>query len=207
MDKTKTKILLAEGERDLAAAVGASLVNFGYEVDYAQDGVLAITAFNEKRYDLLILGGDVSRVPAKEVAEIFSAANDAPVLCIIKNRIKNYDPLKENFGYDAFLSLPFDTEALRSEVSRALESKHLEDFKVDEVTVSYKKAKLIFGDNSQNLSLIEADILKEIADNRPIDGDMLGIFSAVTAINEKLMLLEAKIYIKKTTKGYEIAYD
>ena len=207
MDKTKTKILLAEGERDLAAAVGASLVNFGYEVDYAQDGVLAITAFNEKKYDLLILGGDVSRVPAKEVAEIFSAANDAPVLCIIKNRIKNYDPLKENFGYAAFLSLPFDTEALRSEVSRALESKKLEDFKVEEVTVSYKKAKLIFGDNSQNLSLIEADILKKIADNRPIGGDMLGIFSAVTAINEKLTLLGAKIYIKKTTKGYEIAYD
>ena len=207
MDKDKTKILLAEGDRDLAAAVEVSLKRLGYDVTYTYDGVLAITAFTEKKFDLLILGGDVSRINASEVAELFSVKCGAPVLLLIKNRIKNYDPLNENFGFAAFLTLPFTTENLVAEVSRAIASQKEEDLSVDGVTISFKRAKLIFNGNSQNVSLTEADLLKEVAKGEDVKGDSLSSFPKMTAINKKLTLLGAKIYIKKTTKGYEIAYD
>ena len=203
----KTKILLAEGDRDLAAAVETTLKRLGYDVTYTYDGVLAITAFTEKKYDLMILGGDVSRISAAEVAELFSVKCGAPVLLLIKNRIKNVDPLNENFGFAAFLTLPFTAEELEAEVSRAINSQKQEDLTVGGVTLSFKAAKLRFGENAQNVSLAEAELLKQAAKGEEAVGDSLDCFKAMTAVNKKLALLGAKLYIKKTTKGYEVAYD
>ena len=205
MDKERTKILLAEGDRDLAAAVETTLLRLGYDVTYTYDGVLAITAFTEKKFDLMILGGDVSRISAAEVAELFSVKCGAPVLLLIKNRIKNVDPLNENFGFAAFLTLPFTAEELEAEVSRAISSQKEEDLTVGGVTLSFKSAKLRFGENAQNVSLAEAELLKQAANGEDAVGDSLDCFKAMTAVNKKLAHLGAKLYIKKTTKGYEIA--
>ena len=203
----KTKILLAEGDRDLAAAVETTLKRLGYDVTYTYDGVLAITAFTEKKYDLMILGGDVSRISAAEVAELFSVKCGAPVLLLIKNRIKNVDPLNENFGFAAFLTLPFTAEELEAEVFRAISSQKEEDLTVGGVTLSFKSAKLRLGENAQNVSLAEAELLKQAANGEVVTENSLDCFKAMTAVNKKLALLGAKLYIKKTTKGYEVAYD
>ena len=209
MDNIKPKILLAEGDRDLAFAIELALKGFGYDVKYTYDGVLAITAFTEEKFDLLILGGDVSRINATEVAEIFSAKCGAPILCLIKNRLRTHDPYKENFGYATFLTLPFNAEDLKKEVERALSSKDFEAVLAAGPKISFKEAKHILGDKKQSVTLTEANVLEGVAKGVPpkCECSSMELFLVIDAINNKLALLGARSYIKKTTKGYEIAHD
>ena len=106
----KTNVLLAEGERDLSAAICRLLTKKGCDVDVANDGVQAYNYFTEKRYDLFIADRKMPRMQIKEVVDSFKKTSGAPVV-ILSDKAKEKLREDELVG-DALLLMPFSEKAM-----------------------------------------------------------------------------------------------
>ena len=110
----KISVLIAEGERDLSAAICRLLTKKGCDVDVVNDGVQAYTRFSAKHYDLLIADRKMPRMPVKEVVDSFKKISGAPVI-ILSDKAKEKLREDETVG-DSLLLLPFSENTLLSAI-------------------------------------------------------------------------------------------
>ena len=105
------KILLVDGERDLAEAIARAIRSSGGSVEVVFDGVQAIDALSQRTFDIVLIGEKISRRPCGEVAEMFKNAGGKRAICIIDSYGLEK---KEEGAFDGFLLAPFDNEKLIS---------------------------------------------------------------------------------------------
>jgi len=114
------RILLAESDRDLLAAIYGVLTDGGYSVTSAHDGVIAVNDIENGTFELLVVGDDVSRLRYETVAEKFFSDFAAPTVILKKNDEK----IAEENGRDRkktfYLELPFSAKKLKEVVALAL---------------------------------------------------------------------------------------
>jgi DNA-binding response OmpR family regulator len=77
------RILVVEDERDIRQLNTEVLIDFGYKVDAAEDGLAAWQALNADGYDLLITDHDMPKVSGLELLKKLHAARMAlPVIMV-----------------------------------------------------------------------------------------------------------------------------
>ncbi|MEO6076132.1 MAG: response regulator transcription factor [Dokdonella sp.] len=114
------RVLVAEDDRSIAAALCASLRESGHAVDHASDGALADCAVRENVYDLVVLDLGLPSLDGSEVlARMRRNGNLIPVLAVtaregLQERIRVLD-----LGADDYLVKPFALSELQARV-RAL---------------------------------------------------------------------------------------
>ncbi|WP_306306238.1 response regulator transcription factor [Megasphaera vaginalis (ex Bordigoni et al. 2020)] len=102
------KILLAEDERDMAAAVAAVLTHSGYAVDTVYDGAAAVAKAAENVYDCLVFDVMMPHLDGiGALRQIRGSGNVTPVLLLtakaeVGDRIDGLDA-----GADDYLTKPF----------------------------------------------------------------------------------------------------
>lgn len=113
--ETNMRILLAEDDVDLGTCITEGLTHHGYQVDWVQDGQLAITVLSTKgeHFDLAILDINMPKKSGEEVLKMIrDQGNAIPVFFLtakdgISDRVKGLD-----LGADDYIVKPFDLDEL-----------------------------------------------------------------------------------------------
>lgn len=107
------RVLLAEDDKMIGAAVVEALKDAGYAVDWVRDGGLAIEATRSETYDLALLDLGLPAVDGLDVLKTIRAADiNLPVIILtardaLDDRIRGLD-----LGADDYLIKPFEIQEL-----------------------------------------------------------------------------------------------
>lgn len=111
------RLLLAEDEKEMSAAVAAVLKYSGYEVDCVYDGLAAVDAAQKNAYDCLIFDIMMPKMSGVEALKILRKSGDVtPVIMLtakteIDDRITSLDA-----GADDYLMKPFSMGELLARI-------------------------------------------------------------------------------------------
>jgi DNA-binding response OmpR family regulator len=117
----RPRILVIEDEAGLLDILTVNLEAVGYEVIGAADGLAGLQAFDRELPDLVVLDINLPIISGFRLLELFraSARPATPVLALTALDFAEAEDLARR-GLDAFLSKPFDPEAVLALVARLL---------------------------------------------------------------------------------------
>ena len=104
------KILIVEDEPEIRQLLASYLINEGYSVSEAEDGVAAIELFSKEKFDLLILDIMIPKRDGYGVCEFVKKQSNVPVIFLSalgdeKSMVKGYDSLADDYVTKPF-SMP-----------------------------------------------------------------------------------------------------
>ena len=118
------RILLAEDERDLAAAIKRVLEYAKYDVDVAYDGVSALEYFGYQEYDAVILDIMMPRLDGISVVKrIRENGSSVPVIMLTARAETDDKVLGLDAGADDYLTKPFESKELLARIRALLRRK------------------------------------------------------------------------------------
>lgn len=166
------RILLAEDEKRMAAALVALLKQEKYDVDHVEDGASALTALESGVYDIAVLDVMMPEINGFEAARrARSGGVKTPILMLtaksqLEDKVTGLDS-----GADDYLTKPFQTKELLARL-RALgrRSASFQDTNLHfgDLTLETSKAMLTCEQTGQNVRLSEKElrILEYMFSNR-----------------------------------------
>lgn len=115
------KLLLVEDDRSFGAVLKSYLELSDFEVDWVDDGILALPKFNSQKYNLVILDVMLPSVDGFTIAkQIREKDNETPFIFITAKTLRE-DILKGyKTGADDYITKPFDTEILLFKIKAIL---------------------------------------------------------------------------------------
>ena len=130
------RILLAEDEKRMAAALVALLKQEKYDVDHVEDGASALTALESGMYDMAVLDVMMPEMNGFEAARrARSSGIRIPILMLTAKSMLEDKVTGLDSGADDYLTKPFQTEELLARL-RALSRR----------SASFQDGNLHFGD-------------------------------------------------------------
>jgi DNA-binding response OmpR family regulator len=165
---SKTRILLVEDDPNLGALLAQYLEAKGHEVDRRTDGAAGLSAFEDGKYDLLIL--DVM-MPVKDgftlAQDVRKVNSDVPIIFLTAKSMKQDTIHGFEVGGDDYLTKPFSMEELLLRVNAVLKRTRVRDqaeelpeqFEVGGVAYDHRKQQLTVNGSSRKLTTKENDLL------------------------------------------------
>lgn len=127
--KPQYRILLVEDDQTMAYLVRDSLQRAGYEVDWAEDGAVALSRFMNHAYQLCILDVMLPKRDGFSLAEQIRRLNQSIPLIFLTARHLQEDRLKGlRLGADDYLAKPFSMEELLLRIEALLRRTYSQDF-------------------------------------------------------------------------------
>jgi DNA-binding response OmpR family regulator len=176
----KTRVLLAEDDKNLGNILKNYLEAKGYETKLSVNGEEALLSFKKEKFDFCIL--DVM-MPLKDgytlAREIRSIDKRIPILFLTAKSMP--EDVLEGFkvGGDDYLSKPFSMEELLARMKAILrritatspEMPKDSTYKIGQYVFEYKRQSLIFNGLEQKLTSKESELLRLLCDhaNRVLD--------------------------------------
>ena len=139
------KILIVEDEEKIAEAIEAYLKNSGYETSRASNGRDAITIFEKKMPDLVILDLMLPEISGEEVCRHIRRTSRTPVIMLTAKVAENDRVQDLDIGADDYITKPFSPRELVVRVAAILRRN--------------KKKDPLFSKMSWNDSDLEIDII------------------------------------------------
>ena len=174
MESEKTKVLLAEDDKNLGSVLKSYLEAKGYPTTLCVNGQEAYNKFTSDKFDFCIV--DVM-MPVKDgftlAKEIREIDKKTPILFLTaksmqEDKIKGFE-----LGADDYITKPFSMEELllrmRAIIRRTTESKNMEAsrtiYEVGKFTFDYNRQLLKYNSEEQKLTSKETELLKMLCDN------------------------------------------
>ena len=116
----KEYILIVEDEIEIQSILKELLLDAGYQVDTASDGLEGITAFRQKTYDLILLDLMLPKIDGYAVCEMIRKESEVPVLMITAldeedDQVKGFEVLA-----DDYITKPFSLKLVLKRVEALL---------------------------------------------------------------------------------------
>ena len=127
-----TRVLVVEDEPDLADPLAYLLRREGYEVEIAEDGALALTAFRERGADILLLDLMLPGMPGTEVCRQLRLTSQVPIIMLTAkdSEVDIVGGLAR--GADDYVTKPSSTRVLRARMRAVLRRRSPEESDIDE---------------------------------------------------------------------------
>ncbi len=165
----KKKLFLVEDDPNFGAVLKAYLEIHDYEVDWINDGALALNKFIVNTYDLCILDVMLPNIDGFEIGRnIRSKDAHIPMIFLTAKTLKA--DILEGFsiGADDYITKPFDSEVLLCKINAILKRNAQSDLKeesgkncqIGNYLFDYPLRTIIIGDKKDKLSPKEAELLK-----------------------------------------------
>ncbi|MCD4679357.1 MAG: response regulator transcription factor [Bacteroidales bacterium] len=168
MQKTQTKILVVEDDKNAGYLLTENLKLSGYDVVLAKDGEEGIEQFEQAKFNLCILDIMLPKKDGHQLArEIRKGDADVPII-FLTARIMDSDKI-EGFkhGCDDYVTKPYNIEELLWRIKAILKrttiispAEEKTEFDIGKYHFRYSERKLKIAKDSFNLSTKEADLLK-----------------------------------------------
>ncbi|MFA5327113.1 MAG: response regulator transcription factor [Prolixibacteraceae bacterium] len=168
----KPRIFLLEDDLSFGAVLKSYLEINDFEVDWIEDGQLAMDHFNINSFDICILDVMLPNIDGFTIgAEIRKLNTGIPVLFLTAKNLRE-DVLKGyRIGADDYITKPFDTEVLIFKLKAILKRnsgnqvKDAEYFRIGSYAFDFKLRTIEKGNSKQKLSPKEAELLKMLCEN------------------------------------------
>jgi len=164
------KILLAEDDKDFGYILKKYLEMNSFTVFHKINGKEAWNFFQENDVDFCILDVMMPKVDGFELAKkIRSSKPEIPFLFLTAKNLKE-DIIKGlKMGADDYITKPFEVEELLLRINNIVSRSKSElsnRMNFGSYTFFYDKAELQFKDNIKTLTVLEADLLKILLQNK-----------------------------------------
>lgn len=117
MNEGKKKVLVVDDEPKIVEAVVAYLENSGYETIVAFDGEKALSLFEKRNPDLIILDLMLPKISGEEVCKAIRRTSRVPII-MLTAKIDEEEKINGlNIGADDYVSKPFSTRELIARVN------------------------------------------------------------------------------------------
>ena len=165
------RILFAEDNDNLREVVTDYLSDNGYDVDAVEDGDKAWDAFEETRYDLVILDVMMPGKSGFELLRKIRSREDVPVILATAKVQEKDQLLGYSLGADEYVTKPFSLPILAAKCKAVLEraggrAVTGSTFKDGDLTVDLQKRRVLIGGNEIKLAMLDFNLLSYFISNR-----------------------------------------
>jgi two-component system response regulator RegX3 len=127
-----TRILLVEDEPDLADPLAYLLRREGYEVEIAEDGPGALTAFRERGADVVLLDLMLPGMPGTEVCRQIRSTSAVPIIMVTAKDSEVDIVVGLELGADDYVTKPYSSRELLARMRAVLRRVVQADSELDE---------------------------------------------------------------------------
>jgi len=159
------KVLLIEDDRELGDLIKTALSIEGYQVDWVQDGFLALKNISEKDYDVILLDLMLPRFDGVKICKRIRETKDLPIL-VITARSQIEDKVEVlNAGADDYITKPFSFKELLARIKAVMRRYKRPEgvIKVGDLIINIASHEVIYKGNKINLTKREFELLKLLA--------------------------------------------
>lgn len=121
------RVLLVEDEKSIRSAVAAYLEREGYWVTPAEDGQVAIDAFDRHKFDVVVLDLMLPKVSGEDVCRHIRNGSDVPIIMLTAKGDEQDRIAGLELGADDYLVKPFSPRELVARVRALLRRSHVEN--------------------------------------------------------------------------------
>lgn len=120
------KILLAEDDPTNQKVISKMLENAGYQIDIAENGKVAISLFDENKYDLVLMDIQMPEMNGIEALEVIrekeKKVRHTPVIALTAYTLKGDRERFLMMGMDGYIAKPIDMKALYGTIEDTLQA-------------------------------------------------------------------------------------
>lgn len=209
---TGSKILLAEDEETLAVGLEYNLTDEGFAVDWAKDGKEALSFFNSKNYDLIILDIMLPYLDGFEIARQVRIKSPQMPILMLTARSSSEDKVKGlELGADDYMTKPFHLEELLLRIKGMLKRKQWYKksvemspvFKFGKNVVNFENFKCKSGTKEFELTQREAMLLKYLVERKGKIVSRKELLENVWHINPEVETRTVDNFISRLRKYFE----
>ena len=165
------RILIVEDEPEIRQLLASYLINEGYSVSEAEDGVTAIELFSKEKFDLLILDIMIPKIDGYGVCEFVKKKSDVPVIFLSalddeRSMVKGYDSLADDYVTKPF-SMPVFLRKVKAVLrrDRPLSGEEYQQFNYRDIVMIPDMMKVTVSGREVELTSKEFDILLALIKN------------------------------------------
>lgn len=171
MEKNKVKLLLAEDEPSLAQIVKETLETKNFEVFHALNGEEAITLYEKKHPEILVLDVMMPKKDGFTIAKEIRQHNKHIPIIFLTAKSQTQDVINGfKHGGNDYLKKPFSIEELIIRIYSLLGRTNLKtntsNIKIGAFVFNYTKQELIFNNTVQLLTHRENELLFHLSEKR-----------------------------------------
>jgi len=202
----KAKILLAEDDLTLGLVIKDYLTISNYDCTLKDDGLAAWNIFQSSKFDICILDVMLPSMDGFSLAENIRKINtNVPILFLTSKQSKEDKIIGFKTGADDYITKPFNIEELVLRIEVFLKRSQNQTtaeivFHIGQYTFDYQNLWLKKGDTKQQLSQMEADILKVLCQN---SGDIVkrdDLLNTIWGSNDYFKGRSLDVFISKLRK-------
>lgn len=165
------KILIIEDEKSIQNILKAFLIEAGYIVTLADDGMQGISAFYKDSYDLVLLDIMMPKIDGYTVCEMIRNESNTPVILLTalddeESQMKGFDHLADDYITKPF-SMPLVLRRIEAVLRRSgeqLDNSLMLSYK--EIQLDTQNYKVFVSGNEVVLTAREFDILRLLMENK-----------------------------------------
>lgn len=167
-----TRVLLVEDEPDLAEPLAYLLRREGYEVEIAEDGPAALSAYREQGADLILLDLMLPGMPGTEVCRQVRATSNVPIIMLTAKDSEVDIVVGLELGADDYVTKPYSARELLARMRAVLRRTADAEAELDErvleggrVTLDVDRHTVAVDGEQINMPLKEFELLEVLMRN------------------------------------------
>lgn len=137
-----TRVLIVEDEPDLADPLGYLLRREGYEVEIAEDGPTALSAFRERGADIVLLDLMLPGMPGTEVCRQLRLIASVPVIMLTAKDSEVDIVVGLELGADDYVTKPYSARELLARMRAVLRRSAAVDADLDDRVLTAGRVEL-----------------------------------------------------------------
>jgi DNA-binding response OmpR family regulator len=212
MEISTFKILLVEDDEALRFIVKDNLEQNNYLVDVAEDGEVALSHFNNEKYDLIILDVMLPKIDGFQVAKTIRNKNEQVPIIFLTARSMTEDKITAlTLGADDYIPKPFSMEELLLKIKVFLKRSQAQPVTSQSVSKSISignyefhpdELTLTINGTQRNLTMKEAELIRYFADHKNKVLSRNDILEKVWGSNDYFLGRSLDVFISRLRKYF-----
>ena len=164
----RERILIVDDDKNICELLRLYLEKEGYETAMAHDGESALTVFDEKQFDLILLDVMMPRVDGWEACRRIRAKGNTPIIMLTAKGETFDKVLGLELGADDYVVKPFDTKEVVARIKAVLRRSGR-----NTASAPHTDGELVFDNLVVNITKYELKVRDEVIDTPPKELELL----------------------------------